>query len=140
MKRVYKVAFERASGGALGVVREVLLVRGERGEARLPVLFDSGSVRSLVRRDVAEELTALRELPAPVEVVVADGRRVSCKLYCNLVVEIEDKSIVIQPLIFENLPVPLVFGAPDMEAYMIKLDLARRKLDLSEFTGYLLAL
>jgi len=27
-----------------------------------------------------------------------------------------------------------------MEAYMIKLDLAKRKLDLSEFTGYMLAL
>ena len=47
---------------------------------------------------------------------------------------------MIQPLILENLPVPLVFGALDMEAYMIKLDPARRKLDLSEFTGYLLAL
>jgi len=27
-----------------------------------------------------------------------------------------------------------------MEAYMIKLDLARKKLDLSDFTGYMLAL
>jgi hypothetical protein len=28
----------------------------------------------------------------------------------------------------------------DMEAYRIKLDLAKRELDLSEFTGYMLAL
>jgi len=27
-----------------------------------------------------------------------------------------------------------------MEAYMIKLDLARKRLDLSEFTGHMLAL
>jgi len=40
----------------------------------------------------------------------------------------------------DDLPVPLIFGALDMEAYMIKLDPARRKLDLSEFTGYILAL
>jgi len=124
----------------LGVVRDTLLVRGERGEEKLSVLFDSGSARSLVQTRVAERLAIPRELPAPVEVVVADGRKVSCRLYCNLIVEIGGKRVVIQPLLMDDLPVPLIFGALDMEAYMIKLDIARRKLYLSEFTGYMLAL
>ena len=124
----------------MGIVRESLLVRGERGEEKLSVLFDSGSVRSLVQTRVAERLAIPRELPAPVEVVVADGRKVKCRLYCNMIVEIGGKRVVIQPLLMDDLPVPLIFGALDMEAYMIKLDPARRKLDLSEFTGYILAL
>ena len=124
----------------MGIIRELLLVKGERKAEKLVVLFDSGAARSLIRSEVAKELTTLKELPIPVEVVVADGHKVSCKNYCNLVVGVGGKEIVIQPLLVDSLPVPLVFGALEMEAYMIKLDLARRKLDLSEFTGNMLAL
>lgn len=124
----------------MGIVREDLLVKGERKEKRISVLFDSGSARSLIKSRIAEELTTPRELPAPVEMTVADGHRVSCMFYCNLIVEIKGKGIVIQPLLIDDLPVPLIFGALDMEAYMIKLDPARKRLDLSEFTGYMLAL
>jgi len=122
------------------MVREVLLVKGEKKEEKLSILFDSGSARSFIKSDIAKELTTPRDLPAPIEVTVADGHKVICKFYCNLIVEIEDKRIVIQPLLIDDLPVPLIFGALEMEAYMIKLDLAKRKLDLSEFTGYMLAL
>jgi hypothetical protein len=124
----------------MGMVREVLLVKGEKKEEKLSILFDSGSARSFIKSDIAKELTTPRDLPAPIEVTVADGHKVICKFYCNLIVEIEDKRIVIQPLLIDDLPVPLIFGALEMEAYMIKLDLAKRKLDLSEFTGYMLAL
>jgi hypothetical protein len=117
-----------------------LLVKGDKKEEKLSVLFDSGSARSLIRSDIAKDFTTPRDLPAPIEVTVADGHRISCKFYCNLIVEIEGKRIVIQPLLVDDLPVPLIFGALEMEAYMIKLNLAKRKLDLSEFTGYMLAL
>jgi hypothetical protein len=125
---------------SLGIVRENLLVKGEKKEERLSVLFDSGSARSLIKSEVAKEFTTPRELPTLVEVTVADGHKVGCRYYCNLIVEIGQKRIVIQPLLVDGLPVPLVFGALDMEAYMIKLDLAKRRLDLSEFTGYMLAI
>jgi len=124
----------------MGIVREVLLVKGDRKEEKVSILFDSGSARSLIKSKIAKDFATLRDLPAPIEVTVADGHRISCKFYCNLIVEIEGKRIVIQPLLVDDLPVPLIFGALDMEAYMIKLDLARRRLDLSEFTGYVLAL
>lgn len=124
----------------MGIIREILLVKGEKKEGKLSVLFDSGSARSLIRSSVAEEFATPRDLPAPIEVTVADGHKVICKLYCNLIVEIEGKRIVIQPLLVDDLPVPLIFGALEMEAYMIKLDLTKGRLDLSEFTGYMLAL
>jgi hypothetical protein len=124
----------------LSIIKEDSLVRGEKKEKRLSVLFDSGSARSLIRSDVAEELTTPRDLPAPIGVTVADGHEVACKSYCNLVVEVEGKEVVIQLLLVDDLPVPLIFGASEMEAYMIKLDLARKRLDLFEFTGHMLAL
>jgi hypothetical protein len=44
----------------LGIIREVLLVKGEKEEEKLSVLFDSGSARSLIRSDVAKEFTIPR--------------------------------------------------------------------------------
>jgi len=124
----------------VGMIREKLLVRGDRGERKLDVLFDSGASRSLIRSDVAEEISNPKELIIQREFTVADGHKVACKYFCDLIVEIEGKRIGIEAFLIDELPVPLVFGVLDMEAYMIKLDLARRKLDLSEFTGYMLAL
>jgi hypothetical protein len=124
----------------LGIVRQDLLVKGDRKEMWLNVLFDSGASRSLIRSDVARELSTPRKLLIQREFTAADGHRVICKYFCDLMVEIEGKRIGIEAFLVEDLPVPLVFGALDMEAYMIKLDLAKRKLDLSEFTGYMLAI
>jgi hypothetical protein len=124
----------------LGIVRQDLLVKGDRKEMRLNVLFDSGASRSLIRSDVARELSTPKELLIQREFTAADGHKVICKYFCDLIVEIEGKRIGIEAFLVDDLPVPLVFGALDMEAYMIKLDLAKRKLDLSEFTGYMLAL
>jgi hypothetical protein len=64
---------------------------------------------------------------------------VACDLLCDLVVEIGGKEVGVEAFLVDRLPVPVIFGALDMVAYRIKLDLARRTLDLSEFTGSMLA-
>jgi hypothetical protein len=122
----------------MGVVREELLVRGDRGSRRLTVLFDSGSSRSLIRSDVAVELCTPKKLLIPRVFMVADGGRVACDLLCDLVVEIGGKEVGVEGFLVDRLPA-VIFGALDMVAYRIKLDLARRTLDLSEFTGSMLA-
>lgn len=124
----------------MGIIRENLPVKGDKGEGKVTVLFDSGASRSLVRSDIAEGLSTPKELLVPREFTVANGGKIDCKYLCELIVEIEGKEIGIEAFPVENLPAPLIFGALDMEAYMIKLDLAKRRLDLSEFTGYMLAL
>ncbi|WP_460024565.1 retropepsin-like aspartic protease [Infirmifilum sp. SLHALR2] len=124
----------------MGLVREKLLVRGDKGEKLLDVLFDTGASRSLIRSDVAREISTPKELLAPRWLTVADGRKLACRHLCDLAVEIAGKRVGIEAFLVDDLPVPKVFGALDMEAYRIKLDPARRRLDLSEFTGQMLAL
>jgi len=68
----------------LSIIKEDSLVRGEKKEKRLSVLFDSGSARSLIRSDVAEELTTPRDLPAPIGVTVADGHEVGVQVLLQL--------------------------------------------------------
>ena len=123
----------------LGVVKQELLVRGDRGSKKLVVLFDSGASRSLIRSDVAVELCTPRKLLVPRELIAANGNRVACSYFCELAVEIGGREVGIEAFLVDKLPVPIIFGALDMKAYRIKLDLAREALDLSEFTGYMLA-
>jgi len=124
----------------MGIIRETLLVKGDKGERMLNVLFDSGASRSLIRSDIAKEISTPKKLIIQREFTIADGRKVICEYFCDLIIEIEGKRIGIEAFLVDNLLVPLIFGALDMEAYMIKLDLTKRKLELSEFTGYMLAL
>ncbi len=124
----------------MGIIKQELLVRGDKKEERLTVLFDSGAARSLIRRDIARELSTPKELLIQRDFTAADGHKISCKYLSDLVVEIDGKRIGIEAFLIDDLPVPLILGALDMEAYMIKLDFAKRSLDLSEFTGFMLAL
>ena len=124
----------------MGVIKQRLLVKGDRKEEELSVLFDSGAARSLIRSDIAKKLSTPKELLIQRDFTAADGHKVSCKYLSDLVMEIEGKRIGIEAFLIDDLPAPLVLGALDMEAYMIKLDFAKRSLDLSEFTGFMLAL
>ena len=40
----------------MDIIRQELLVKGDKGLKRLSVVFDSGATRSFVRNDVANEL------------------------------------------------------------------------------------
>jgi hypothetical protein len=124
----------------MGAIMQELLVKSDKGEKKLSILFDSGASRSFIRSDVAMELSTPKKLLIPREFVAADGNKVTCNFFCDLIVEIGEKEIGIEAFLVDKLPVPLIFGALDMEAYRIKLDLTNKKLDLSEFTGYMLAL
>jgi hypothetical protein len=78
------------------MVKDVLLVKGDKGEKRLSVLFDSGASRSLIRSDVAKELSTPRELLTPREFTIADGRKISCTHSSDFIVEIGRKKIGIE--------------------------------------------
>jgi predicted aspartyl protease len=119
----------------MDIIRQELLVKGDKGVKRLSVVFDSGATRSFVRNDVANELCTPKKLLIPREFIVADGNKIIREFFCDLVVEIEGREIGVEAFLVDNLPVPMIFGAPNMEAYRIRLNLARGGLDLSEFTG-----
>lgn len=124
----------------MGIIKEILPVQGDKKEEKLSVLFDSGASRSLIRSEIAKELSTPKELLIQREFTAADGQKIASKYFCDLIVEIEGKRIGIEAFLVDNLPVPLIFGALDLEAYLIKMDLAKGQLDLSEFTGSMLAL
>lgn len=124
----------------MGLIIKVFPVKGDKKEEKINILFDSGASRSLIRPDVAEELSTPKELLLQREFTAADGLKIISKYFYDLIIEIKGKRIGVEAFLVDNLPVPFIFGALDMEAYMIKLDLAKRQLDLSEFSGSMMAL
>lgn len=123
----------------MGIVRARLLVKGDKAEEDLSVLFDTGATRSIVNKAVAEGLSSPRTLVVPREIVVADGHRVKAEQLVDLAVEVSGRLMGIEAFIVDNLPEQLIFGALDMETYTIKLDLREKRLDLSEFSPHMLA-
>ena len=115
----------------MGIIRQELLVRGDKGVKRLSVLFDSGAARSFVRNDIANELFTPKKLLIPREFVAADGSKIVCEFFYDLVVEIEGREISVEAFLIDNLSVPMIFGELDLEIYRIRLDLARGRLYLS---------
>ena len=121
-------------------MRTKLRLIGDKGEGIVDTLFDSGASRSLIRSDQAERMCTIGELRIPRKLTLADGRTVESKFVCEVGVELGNKLIGLEAFSVDGLPAPLVVGVLDMEAYRIKLNVADGKLDLSEFTGELLAL
>ena len=81
-----------------------------------------------------------RKLLVPRVFVAANDEKVLCWYVCDIAVEIGGREIGVEAFLVDNLPAPMIFGALDMEVYRIKIDLAKESLDLSEFTGTMLAL
>ena len=103
-------------------------------------MFDNGASRSLIKSDIARKLCTARKLWIPRKFALANRRAIECTYACEVGLEIGGKVVGIEAFLVDGLPLPLVVGVLDMEAYRIKLDVARGELDLSEFTGKLLAL
>jgi len=117
--------------GGSGVIVQELSVRGDKGGKKLPVVFDSSASRSLVRSE--SRRGALHPEKAAHPEGVRGGRRGQGWQRVSLRPSSRDRGKEIEAFPVDRLPVPLIFEALDMEAYRIKLD-------LSEFTGRMLAL
>jgi len=124
----------------MGIARQEPLVRSDKSSKRILVVFDNGARRSLIRGDVAYEICTPRKLLVPRVFVATNGKKVSCWYVCDIAVEIGGREVGVEAFLVDSLLVPMIFGALDMEAYRIKIDLAGKFLDLSEFTGTMLAL
>ncbi|GBC71588.1 hypothetical protein HRbin02_01373 [Candidatus Calditenuaceae archaeon HR02] len=124
----------------MGMVKKRLHVRGDRGERVVDVLFDTGATRSLIKREVAASVSSTRKIIAPTYATLADGRRVTLETVCEVLVDIDDREVWVEAFLLDELTVEMIFGVLDMEAYMIKIDPARKDLDLSEFRTDFLAL
>jgi len=104
------------------VIERKLLFAGSTGRANLQTVFDGGAAISLIRRDFAEKLGGIVNLPEPLEIRMADGttkillnERIGLDFYLNNL-RLADEFYVIEELGDE-----VIMGAPTLQKWHIQL-------------------
>lgn len=103
-------------------MRTILHCRGDKGEADLITLFDSGSIQSFCSRRVAESLATVVPLPYKLSFRVGNGNIMDVGDGCILAFQIEDKMIVDFFVIREAGAHDLIIGSRALHRLNMQLD------------------
>lgn len=104
----------------MGTIRKELEVVGDKGKAKLKVLFDSGASRSLIRRDKAEALTTFIKAPMPLKFRLGDGQGVlEAEFAAVLYFTIKGYIYSYHFYIAENLAHDMILGANALQVLKI---------------------
>jgi len=116
----------------MGEIFERVRLVGSKGEVEVRALFDSGATYSFVRADVAEQVASVESLPEPMRFATANPntpveatKRIVCNFYIDGV-RYSDEFLVL-----DETTEDLIIGAKTMQAWGIKLDLEREKVELT---------
>ena len=105
------------------VIERKLLFAGSTGRANLQTIFDGGAAISLICRDFAEKLGGIVNLPAPLEIRMADG---TTKILLNEGIRLDfylnDLRLSDEFYVIEELGDEVLMGAPTLQKWHIQLD------------------
>ena len=104
------------------IEKEIELV-GSKGREKLLGLFDSGSTYSCIRREVAEKLGMIDNLPEPIELGTArEAESVKATEAVRLDFHLNGYRFSDEFIIVPKLSERLIIGAKTMQAWRFKLD------------------
>ena len=107
----------------MGLTVKTLRVMGDRGQAEVDALFDTGARRSVVRREAAEALASLTRLSKPRTFQTADENgSLAAAHVVNLELTINGVTIDDQFYAIDSLRRGLIVGADTMQSWEIGLD------------------
>jgi predicted aspartyl protease len=113
----------------MGYLIKELKIIGNKGEAILKCLFDTGAGYSFIRKDIAEKLGDIIKFPKKMEFKLGDGES---KIIINekIILEIEINGVTIsdEVLVSDKLSEDMIIGAKTMQAWRIKLDMENEKI------------
>ncbi|GAG59403.1 unnamed protein product [marine sediment metagenome] len=121
----------------MGLIKEKLLIKGDKASKDLTVLFDSGASMSVIHKDLAEGLCTINYFDKPKAMELADGvTTVKAIGTCAFVAGIEGCDIDDDMRVVEKLGSEMIIGASTLQKHKIKMvfdeDEKKNKLDLSE--------
>ena len=111
----------------MGILQKEIRLIGTHGETRRVALFDSGASYSIIRRDIAESIGEVGELPVPEEWVfetAVPGQLVHATHAARLSFRFDDSEARFYDdfVVFDDCSEEVVIGAKTMQAWKIKLD------------------
>lgn len=105
-----------------------LLCRGDKGEAELDVLFDTGAGLSFIRRAAAERLGAIVPLDEPYIITIGDGSKIKVGEACEVALDIGGKKIADRYLVLDDTVEDLIVGEQTMRKAGLKIDMAEHAI------------
>ena len=121
----------------MGDIVKELEIEGDKGKARIQVVFDAGAAQPLIKRGKVEGIATLITLPHPLTFTLGDGEGpalspVEATLIAQesvlLFVTMDGITINDQVLVVDKLSEDMIIGARTMQGWRIRLDLERKEV------------
>ncbi len=118
-----KAALKEKQGTPMASMVSKVRATGDKGEADVAVLFDTGATLSFVLRDVAEKLATIVKMPKPYNIVIGDGSTLSVKEMAVLAIRAAGQTLVDTFLVLEKGVEDVILGEATMRKFGLKIDL-----------------
>ncbi len=113
----------------MGLIVKKLWIAGDKGEARLAVLFDTGASASCIRSDVVGKIATTLKLPTPEIYTLGDsGGKLRVHETAVLYVYIQGVEVSDNFIVAPRLADKVIIGASTMQKWRVKLDLESEKV------------
>jgi len=123
----------------MGLIVKKLRVAGDKGEARLEILFDTGASASFIRSDVVGKIATRLKLPTPETYTLGDGvGKLRVTDTAVLYVYLEGVRISDNFIVSPRLTEPVIIGAGTLQKWRVKLDLEDEKVIIDKKMARLL--
>ncbi len=111
----------------MSVLQKEILLIGTTGRRRRVALFDSGADYSIIRRDLAESLQPLSQLPEPEDWVFETARagdEIHAQFFVGLTFRFDDSEANFSDLfvVFDQCSEEVIIGAKTLQSCRIVLD------------------
>ena len=108
------------------IIKLPVRFQGSREEKILWALFDSGSLYSCIREDLAKELGLLDELPDPMMFETAsENNYIKATHDIHVSFELSDLILTDEFMVLSQLSEEVIIGATTMQKWKLKLDFER---------------
>jgi len=118
------------------LIRKKIEILGTKGKKEINVLFDSGSSRSLIREDIAREISKMIEYPRPDKFRAINETIIEAKKSTPLAFDLNGCSLAHDFKVIDNLDEEAVIGADLMQLKKIKIDMEKEYIDTSQCEIY----
>jgi predicted aspartyl protease len=111
-------------------ISKMLLLKGELGEARKEVLFDTGSSSSIIKTEIAKRITRLIKLVKPRPFTLGDGRIIESTQYTTIQFELNGKFLSDEFCAIDELPKDIIIGRSAMQRWEMKIDFTKKQIEI----------
>ena len=107
----------------MGIIKENIVLYGEKGDLKTEALFDSGATFSFIKKNIAEKLGNISKLKVSKTFNTAEiGREILIDERIVLDFLIDGETLSDEFMVSESLNKDILIGASTMQKWRIKLD------------------